>query len=297
MDLAKKLAFAPIFLIFLALFFYLLNPLLKSTDLLFLTDLSNLTQILFLVLTLVLTSLFFAVFASLASDLKIVLAIGAIASSLSIILLPLPINFLIAVLIFASIFLSYYLLSQKLKSYLTFQPTLLISPTAKHFAATLIILSSLAYFLSVNQEIKQNGFKIPDSLLETALKFIPQPQESDLNLPTINSNQLDLLRENSNLLEQLGLGSGVLDSLPSKTDSTQDLIKQTINSQIQSLIKPYLDWIPLILALLFFITLQSIFFIFSFLISPLIWLTFYLLEKTGYIRFEIEMREAKKMMV
>lgn len=76
-----------------------------------------------------------------------------------------------------------------------------------------------------------------------------------------------------------------------------ELIKPMITEQLQNIIKPYQNIIPAILALLLFLTLQSFVAILGIFLSPIIWLIFYILEKTNFIHFETEMREVKKLVV
>ncbi len=103
---------------------------------------------------------------------------------------------------------------------------------------------------------------MPDSLIDTALKMTP------VNVPQAPNNPIGT-----------------------------DLIKQTVKDQVQGFIKPYLNFIPAILAVLLFLTLQSLTSILNLLIYPLLWLTFLILEKTGFTKFEVEMRQVKKLVV
>ena len=75
------------------------------------------------------------------------------------------------------------------------------------------------------------------------------------------------------------------------------LIKGVGEDQIQSFIKPFLGYVPFILALLLFLTLQSLTSLINLLIYPLLLLTFFILEKTGFVKFTTEMRQIKKLVV
>lgn len=76
-----------------------------------------------------------------------------------------------------------------------------------------------------------------------------------------------------------------------------NFLKQTVKDQVQNIIKPYQDFIPAILAVLLFFTLQSFIAVLSVILPPLLWLVFFILEKTNFIHYEIEMREAKKLVI
>ena len=104
--------------------------------------------------------------------------------------------------------------------------------------------------------------------------------------------------------EKAEYGSKLLDSLSvpqeaieAPADLIKDTIKQTVKDQVQNFIKPYASFIPAVLTVLLFITLQSITSFINLLIYPLIWLTFLILEKVGFTKFTTEMRPVKKLMV
>src|SRR3990172_10609958 len=118
-----------------------------------------------------------------------------------------------------------------------------------------------------------------------------------MNLPQIPPEQLDLLKKNPDLLKQYGLDPKLLDTLtaPQKSTAapanlTNELIKQTVKDQVQNFIKPYLNFIPAGLAILLFFTFHAFISIANLLISPLLWLIFLILEKTGFTKFTVEQR-------
>lgn len=268
----KKLIPAPIFLIVFALLIYQLVPLLKSYEIIFSLSSNSLIQLITLAFLILTASLLFNLFITFAQNWKMVLPVGLIASILPVLFLTPFLGLVFGLGVLISLALTYLTLTNKLKTYLTFNPNSLISPSVKQLAGLLILIFSITYFLSINQIIQKTGFQIPDSLIDTALNFAPiessLPQEtSQFSIP------------------------------PEQQKMATNLIKQTVKDQIQNLIKPYLNIIPAILALLLFITLQSLTSIMNLLIHPLLWIIFYILEKTGFIKFEIEQRPVKKMVV
>lgn len=304
----KKLAFAPFFIIFFTILIYQLTPLLKSYDFIFSLSVNTLIELIILAVFISLTSFFFTLFATLAQDWKLILPVALVSAIIPFIFIEPALALILTVAIFVCLVLTSLSLESHLKTYLNFQPANLLGPSIKRLSGLLIISFCLVYFFSSSKLISQNGFSIPDSLIDTALKMSPTnipEQTSTSQLPGLSSDQIALLKKNPDLLQQFGLDSKMLDSLVTDSQKTaqpasklgNDFIKQTVKSQIQEFIKPYLNFIPAILALLLFLTFQSLVAFLNILIYPLLWLTFLILEKTGFTRFEIEQRPVKKLVV
>lgn len=251
-----------------------------------------------------LSSFSFILFAAFAFDWKLILGIGALTTLIPLLFFDVSTGLIFGVGIFASLMLIYVTLENNLKSYLTFQPNTLLAPSIRHLSSFLILVLALVYFLAVNKIISEKGFEIPDALIDSAINFTSQDQpapQTQSPQPALSQDQIDLLRENPDLLRQSGLDPAILDTLSKsqKTiqDATNNLIKQTIKDQFQNLLKPYLGFIPIILALFLFLTLQGLTSFINLLIYPLIWITFYILQKSGFIKFTEEMRPVKKMVI
>jgi hypothetical protein len=58
-----------------------------------------------------------------------------------------------------------------------------------------------------------------------------------------------------------------------------------------------LAYIPAVLAVLFYFTLQFIAGFLEMLVPFLLWLIFWILEKTGFTKYVVEQREVKKLVV
>ena len=260
MPTAKKLAFAPFFLISCFFLISQLSPVFKSADLIFSMSLPTLIQFIVIALLINLSGILYIIFAGLALDWKIVLPIGLAAAVLPFIFFDTAIGLVLGVGIFVILLLSFLSLDHTMKTYLTFQPASLFGPAIRHFAWMFILIIAVGYFLGISKVVSQNGFQIPDTLIDAALKFAPLPQVEGADL-------------------------------------TNNLIKQTVKDQIQSFIKPYISFIPAILALLLFLTFQSLTSVINLLIYPLLWLIFLILEKTGFIKFTQEMRPVKKIVI
>ena len=290
----KKLILAPVFLTVFAFLASQIVPFLKSYDIIFSLSSNSLIQLIILAFLILISGLIFNLFITFAQNWKMVLPVALFASILPMLFLEPVLGLIFGLGVLISLSLTYLTLTNKLKTYFTFNPNALISPSIKELTGLLILTFSLTYFLSINQIIQKTGFQIPDSLIDTALKFTPiessLPQEtSQFSIPP---EQLELLKQNPDLLKQYGLDPKILDT-PQNT--TANLVKQTVKDQLQNFIKPYLNFIPAVLALLLFISLQSLVSFLNLLIHPILWIIFYILEKTGFIRFEIEQRPVKKM--
>ena len=311
MILLKKLILAPSFLIIFAILISQLNPLLKSYEFIFSLSLDTFIQLIVLSGLILLSSFSFVLFTALAFDWKIVLPVGLSGSLIPMIFVSQTLGLILSVG-FLAVFLIIYLgVENTLKNYLTFEPNSLFGPPIRHLASLLILVVSLTYFLSISQVIQKQGFEIPDSLIESSLKLVPLPEseKTDTTLKPqlqITPEQIELLKKNPDLLKQYGLDPSVLDTLAPPKDKQPtkapqnlltDTLKQTLKDQLSSIIKPYLGIIPAILAVLLFLILQSLVSIFNLLIYPLLWITFFILEKTGFVSFVVEQRPVKKIVV
>lgn len=303
--LLKKLAFAPLFLLFFALTNFYLQPILGSVDFIFSLNNEVFIQLIILTILLILTTISFIILISLAQDWRLIVPNLIIASLLPLTFIPSPIGLSLTIGSLISFTLTMTILLNKLKTYLTFSPGTLLTPSVKALAAYLVLAISFAYYLSTNLEIAKNGFEIPDSLIEASLKISsPNPSVKGVKLiaqtPILTPEQIELLRQNPDLLKQQGIDPATPTNKstdPASSNPSPDLIKKLVKDQLQSVLKPYQPWIAPILALLFYFTISFILSILSLLISPIILLTFYLFEKSGFIRYELEERAVKKMVV
>lgn len=303
MILVKKLAFAPLFLLSLGFTFYHSIQVFSTPNLVFSVNITVLSQLVILVLLILLTSLLFVLFVTLSDDWRFIFAISFLATLLPFFFITFPTALVISSAILISLLIIYLGLNITLKTYLDFRPTSLLSNPVKNLARLIILVFCINFFFTVNTQIKKQGFSLPDELIDTALKFVNLPQiDSQSQTPQLNlsQEQIDLVKQNPDLLKQYNLDPKILDSLESQnqqSNPTQNLIKQTVKDQIQALIDPYINYIPLVLAILLYTTLSFGVSIFSLIVAPIIWLIFLILEKTGYIHYATQMREVKKMVV
>lgn len=301
MQIYKKLTFAPLFLISLVFVFYQYSQILRSPFMIFSFGMDQLTQILILVGSVIFSGLFFALFVGLAMDIRFVLGFALISALIPFLFLNFTIAIFTSLALLTVLAVVYPVLVNKLKSYLTFLPTTLFLPSIKQFGSFLILILAFGYFLSINADIKKNGFKIPESLIDAAINLNPQTknlEESSLGNFKLDQAQIDQLKKNPQLLKQYGLDIKDLEKLQIPgVNSSQSFLKTTLSKQFDKMLEPYIGFIPAVLALIFFFSLQSLFTLLSVLLVPLVWIIFYVLEKTGFIHFTTEMREVKKMVV
>jgi hypothetical protein len=302
MQLFKKLIFALPFLIFFGLFCLNLNNFLQNINLLFSLDLKELLKSLYLVLYLLLALMFFMIFATFAKNWKLVLPIAFLASIFPIFLIT-PLNYLLIFGFFLSFLITYFPFETKLNNYLTFKANSLLIPTIKSLSTLIILVSSLVFYFFASEDLKINGFKIPDSIIDPVINIASQGSASNnlsIDQLSLSPDQINLLKQNPELLAQYGLDPKILDQVTAskpQTFSQNDLIKTSVNSQFQSIISPNLWLVSIVLAILFFVSLNFLSSFLILLIYPLIYIIFWILEKTGFITFEVEMRPVKKLVV
>lgn len=263
MLILKKLILAPLFLMIFTLLLYQLKGLFGSYGFIFSLDLKNMLQLVYLSLTLLFSALSFTLFVSFASSLKFIAPVIILSSLLPLLFIPTKLAVILMIGIIVCLLVIYLTLENTLKNYITFHPFSIFGPAIRNLIFLLIIVFSICYYLSLNSIIQKNGFQIPNSLTESALKFIPRPE-----IPT-----------------------------EPQTVITDEFLKATLKSQLDKAIKPYISFIPIFLAFLFFITFQTICSFLNILIYPLLALIFYLLEKSGFVKFIEEMRPVKKMVL
>lgn len=308
MNKYKKLAFAPLFLICLLVLFSQLGSVLTSYNLLFSFGLSNLIHFLLIALLLNLSAFVFTIFATISSDWKFIIPIACLSSALSFLFVSIPASLFLAIGVFISLILTYVSLENNLKTYLNFNPYALLGPSIRHLTTFFIIVLCAVYFIFINKEVSEKGFQIPDSLIDSAINLASGLEQTDkpetpVSKLSISSEQIELLRQNPDLLKQSGLDPSILDTLnkpqqPSQSkDLTKEFTKQLVKDQLDTILKPYLNFIPAILSVLLFLTLQSLTSILNLLIYPLLWITFFILEKTGFVKFTTEQRAVKKMVI
>lgn len=296
--------------------FYLhLTPFLENPNFILSIETPILIQIVILNLVLLLTGLFFAVFITLASDIKIILPTILLASLTAFLFTPASSASILVIGSLVALGVSYFFLQQELKNYLTFQPTKLLGPTLGHVTLFLTLTASVAFYLVSSTQIATEGFTIPDSLIETALKVSGADQISkqvesslppEISQTTLTPEMIAAAKQNPELLKQAGIDPKMLDLLstqksPQKistvTQTSQALLKPMVEQQLQNIVQPFTGYISLALTGIFFITILSLTSLLSLPVKALLWMIFAILNKTGFTTYTTETREVKKLVV
>ena len=306
MQVIKKLTFAPFFLITFTLLIFNLNTVFSSYDFIFSFSNRTLISLLTICILLTLTSLFFVLFVCFSQKLMFVLPMVSIASIIPLFITSTTLATVIIIGTLTTLLITYFVLQNALKKYLTFNPKAIFNPSIVLMGQLLLLTISLSYFLSINQTIAKNGFQIPDSLLDSVLTLTDQMVEKNTSKEpapklSITKEQIELLRQNPEALRQSGLDPKILDSLDQPIDPEEDfsktLTKQLVKSQFEQTLKPYLNIIPAVLSALLFVTLMSINSLVGIVIAPILWVIFLILEKSGFVKFVSEQRPVKKMVI
>lgn len=132
----------------------------------------------------------------------------------------------------------------------------------------ILIMISFAYFLSPATQAAAKSQKLPD-WLNTAIERV---------LPIVVGDQLK--------------------QLPS--DQRQSFISQAageIDRQFTNVLRPYLQYMPPILAFGLFLVLQSLSFIFVWLAAGLSVLIFWALKKSGLVRIRMVQKEVEELII
>ena len=292
------------FILAVAAFAWQIEPFLQDFSLIFSLSFNILSQLIMLVGTIALIAYLFTVFAVLASDWTLVLPV-IVLSSLSTLSYFLSIGLLIAFVIsFAQTY------NKVIKDPSGFHVSENVVKPSGSLATLIILATSVAFYFSVSATGDKITQKIVDSVVNISgdiMKTQQLPQNTGTNpldSISISSDQIKLLKENPDLLKQSGLDPAILDTIgkqDNKNVTAQDLAveaaKPLITKQVTDMIKPITPILPFLMVFLFYLNFQFLASTAAFILSPSIYLLFWILEKTGFIHFEIEMRAAKKLVV
>lgn len=318
MQIVKKIIFALPFLFSFFLFCQQLDSFLQNPGSIISFSIEGLTQQGLLLAFLLISSFFFIIFATLAFNWFIVLPVLALASFFPFLLTTAPLNFTLISGFLLFFTFTYFLLERKLNSYLTFQSTALVIPAIKRTTTLIIIVSSFAFYLGANMEIANHGFKLPPSLIDTVVQFAMNQQGGNVNnldvevntngSPVLTPQQAALVKQNPALMQQFGITAADVDralqqsgsstkTQPQPSTSISNTVRSTIDQQVSQIIKPYIQYIPIVYTAIFFGNLLLLAWIFSLFLVPLVALLFFILEKIGFTKYVTEMREVKKLVV
>ncbi|OGE31510.1 hypothetical protein A2631_00095 [Candidatus Daviesbacteria bacterium RIFCSPHIGHO2_01_FULL_44_29] len=298
----KKLVFIPFYLASFFAALYLSKTLLSDYSGIFVLSMPSFMNLLLFAGAILLCSFFFCVMIALSQDWKVTAGALLISNMLCFIMFPLPENIILALGVLCMSGLIYVLLENKLKTYLTFQPTILLTPSIMNLSKLLIVLFSITYFFNLTTVLAEKPFRIPDELIDPVASFISASalgESPEPAMKNLSKQQLEAVKANPQLLTQFGLSEEALGQFTSSslTASPKALVKKGLADQAEALIKPYQGAIPALFSAIFFLSFSSVVSLMGVLIAPLVWFLFYLLEVTGFTKLTKEMREVKKLVV
>lgn len=319
----KKIIFIPLFIALIVALLLFYKPILDKYLDVFFTQYAGLYEFGTLAGLIIFSSLAYCLFLTFTQNLKYTSGLALAASVTPFLFLKTELAMVIGAGFFIGLFLTHFILQTNLKTYVNFQPVSLLSGRVKTLNSFLLLALTFGFFLNTNSIIKREGFKMPDQVIDWAVNLslnqagIPVKGEKYL-AQALTPEQLELLKQNPQVLEQFGLKSSDVDQFV-QTDQKQnqspnrnavkivpavsnnlnlkDIVKAQISNSLDEITKPYLFAIPFILSLLFYSIASFYLWFFSLFLNPLILLLFGIFEKTGFLKFEKEMREIKKIVV
>lgn len=188
-----------------------------------------------------------------------------------------------------------------LKSYLTFSASNILVPGVKNLTMVVLIGVSIIYGINLQKDVNKNGFRLPDGIVDSAIKL------SGGDMQNNSTSVMESLGQNSELLTQFGitpeqlksLDPSMVDKLPggSKQVNQQTILKDAVNKQLSNAVAPFLAYVGIVMGGLFLISMLGIIGLIYPLLGMAVWGIFKIMENSGMIRFEKEMREVRKLVV
>ena len=270
-------------------------------------------------------SISYSLFVTLSQSLKYTLPFIFLISLTPFIFLSSDLSLVLMIGFLIILTLAFFNFQTNLKTYINFKPTEILNSPIRILNTLTVFSLSFGFYFHTNTIIQTQGFKLPEPLIDWAIDLsLKQNNPAVLGekylaqIPMLTSEQLQLLKQNPQILESYGLNSDDLDQYiqdslsdepvsPNQKAVTlnpgslipqanlRDIIKAQISDSLDAIIQPYLFAIPVILAFMFYSLTSLTLWLLSFFIAPLLILIFYLLEKSGFIKFVTEMREVKKI--
>lgn len=329
MPLLKKLVFIPLALVLFATsIFYYQQILMQYLDVFF-KPYGGIIEFGILAGIILLTSLSWIIFMCFSQSFKFLIIPLLISAAIPFLLFQSNVGLIIGIVFALGLLTTFFNLQTNLKTYINFKPSELLIPAIKLLNTFTLISFSLGYYFYVNTIIQTQGFKLPETLIDWAIDLSLQSQMQGQNppvlgkkylaqIPTLTQEQINLLKQNPQILQQYGLDPNDLDEFVPGTPSNEpispnqnavsitpslpganlkDILKAQISDSIESMLKPYHYVIPVVLAFMFYSLSSLILWLLSFFLTPIISLIFLIFDKSGFVTYQKEMREVKKMII
>ena len=259
------------------------------------------------------------------------LALSALFSS-SIFLLPLliertvrpAISLALATVVFLALIFNATQITSEIKNYIKFSPAKIFPSKVRRLLFLLALGVSTGFGFQYSQKIQREGFALPESVINTALGPIVAILENQLGgqieqllgdkfeAQIGTRDQEDILKylkdETAETLEegqgrkQFGLTPENLnlDKVEIGTGGSLELseaaagLAPALKNQIDTMIAPYIKFIPILAGLALFSLLQLLGFVAAYLVAPLISVIIWILSKTGFAHLEKEQVEVTR---
>lgn len=198
--------------------------------------------------------------------------------------------------------LAMMMIRHSLATYLNFGPATILMPGIKTVAVVLIVCIYGVWGWQMQQAVNKNGFHLPDSLVDEVIKLMDTSSGNQEGSSYINqlaggglSQQLGISQQQLETFGNSQLGNQVAENIQKQT---QTAVKEALNKQVDIIIKPILPIFGWgMAAMLGFSALGMLVFPLFQITAGIVWWIFWAMEKTGWVRFETEMRPVKKLVV
>lgn len=323
MSEVKKLCLIPLLILSTIALYFSFKPALNEYLEIFFKPNFGIYEFGLIALFITLTSLTFVIFVTLSQNFIYALIASTISSLTAFLFFDFNLALTLSICFLITFILGYFNLQTSLKSYINFSPQSIFSPHIKLLNTFLLLSLTFAYFLNTNSIIKTQGFQIPKPLVEWAVDLTLEMQgmsvkgEKRYLAQALTPEQMELLRQNPDVLKQFGVNAEDLEEFVAPANSQaitpnqsavqvipqipganiKDMLMAQTGNMLDLVIKPYQNIIPFLFAFMFFSFISLLNWIFSLFLTPIIMLIFYIFEKSGFVRFEKEMREVKKIVI
>lgn len=299
MNYLKQLVFGVIYLCLLGWTIYWSEQIVGNPWMVFDLGWNSLWELVVFDLWIGLSGLLFAVSVVMSKEKLIDIGVIVVGGILPLAMLGVS-GIILGVIILSGEILTLMMIRRSLKSYLTFSASNILMPGVRSLAMVILVGMSIIYGVNLQIEVNKNGFRLPDGIVDSAIKL----SGGDTNSST---SVMDSLSQNSGLLAQFGVSQEQLKTVDpkiieqflgsNKQISQQSVIKDAINKQVASAVAPVLPYMGMMMGGLFLISMLGIIGLIYPLLGGLTWGLFILMERIGLIRFEKEMREVRKLVV
>lgn len=329
MPVLKKIVFIPLALVLFTTSIFYYQQILKQFLDVFFKPYGGIIEFGILAAIILFTSLSWIIFMCFSQSFKYLIIPLLISVAIPFLLFQSNVGLVIGIIYALGLLTTFFNLQTNLKTYINFKPSELLIPAIKLLNTFTLISFSIGYYFFVNTIIQTQGFKLPETLIDWAIDLSLQSQQTQnpqvlgkkylAQIPTLTQEQIDLLKQNPQILQQYGLDPNDLDEFVPGTNTAnepispnqnavsitptlpganlKDILKAQISNSLEAMLKPYHYAIPVVLAFMFYSLSSLILWLLSFFLAPIISLIFLIFDKSGFVTYQKEMREVKKMII